>query len=259
MRLKAGVRAVARWIHHLHDRAYSHWRVREAGLRSRLPLDAAERSFYLELRPALLGADLVVYDVGAASGVVTRCLAKLPNVRAVHAFEPIAEAFEELMASTRPYREVVCHNVALGDRPGATDMLVVKDWRDSSSLLRMLPTHKEERPGATYQTRPEAVEVVRLDDYVRQEGLPPPDVLKIDTQGYEDRVLRGGEQTLRSARFCVLEMSLVRLYEGSPLFDEIYRQMLDLGYAFAGIAGQLVGASGQPLQLDGIFRNRRLD
>lgn len=215
-----------------------------------------ERRFYLSLRAALEGRDLVVYDIGAARGVFTGCLAKLTNVSQVHAFEPIGSAYADLIKRTRQFPQVTCHQVAVGDVNAPIDMWVIDDSRDSSSVLNMLDTHKQERPGATYRQHPEQVEMVRLDDYVDQKGLAPPGVVKIDVQGFEDRVLAGGRQTISRSSFCVLEMSFVPLYKNSPLFDDIYSEMRGLGFDLAGLAGELYGRSGRLLQVDGIFERR---
>jgi FkbM family methyltransferase len=65
-------------------------------------------------RPALAGDNLVVYDIGVASGVVSGFFAKLSNVRTVHAFEPIPSAFAELTERTRQYSQIERYNVAVG-------------------------------------------------------------------------------------------------------------------------------------------------
>jgi hypothetical protein len=102
------------------------------------------------------------------------------------------------------------------------------------------------------------VEVTRLDDYVREHSLPQPDLIKIDVQGYEDRVLRGGPMTIGKAKYCVIEMSMLPLYEGGPLFDDIYGMMRTMGFRLVGITGDLRGRSGRQLQADGIFVNQDL-
>jgi len=49
-------------------------------------------------------------------------------------------------------------------------------------------------------------------------------------------------------------MSLVPLYEGSLLFNEMYRYMVDQGYSLVSIEpGFIDKNSGQLLQVDGIF------
>lgn len=253
--MKLPIRKIGLPIHLWHERAYTFWKARETGVNFCESLDYEERIFFLEFRSALVGQNSVVYDIGAASGVFSRCLAKLANVQAIHAFEPIPSAFAELTERTRQYPQIARHNVAVGSENGEMNIWVTAGSRDSSSLLKMKALHKEECPSATYTDHPEKVKVVRLDDFVQEEHLPLPDVVKIDVQGYEDRVLKGGANTISHAAFVILEMSLVPLYHDGPLFDDIYRQMRDLNFRLVGVGGQLRGVSGRPLQVDGIFQN----
>lgn len=256
--MKYSIRKIGSVIHRWHEQTYTFWKVRETGVRCCESLDYNERVFFLEFRPALAGDNLVVYDIGAASGVVSRCFAKLSNVRTVHSFEPIPSAFADLTERTQQYPQVTRHNVALGDENCVMDIHITEGSRDSSSLLSMKQLHKKEFPNASYQDHPEKVRVVRLDDYVRDKHLPLPHVVKVDVQGYEDRVLCGGKNTISQSAYCILEISLAPLYENSPLFDDIYQQMREMGFRLVGLGGILRGVSGSHLQLDGIFQNEKM-
>jgi hypothetical protein len=78
--------------------------------------------------------------------------------------------------------------------------------------------------------------------------------LKIDTQGFESKVIAGAEQVLSRIDTIQLEMSLVPLYEGELLFDEMCRLMMNKGYSLVSAeAGFSDETSGQLLQMDGIF------
>lgn len=255
--MKLLIRKIGLAIHLLHERAYTFWKVRETGVHFLEPLNYNERAFFLEFQQALLGDNLVVYDIGAASGVVSRCFAKLSNVRTVHSFEPIPSAFTDLTERTQQYPQVTRHNVALGDENCVMDIHIAEGSRDSSSLLRMKQLHKKEFPNVSYKDHPEKVSMVRLDDYVRDNHLPLPHTVKIDVQGYEDRVLRGGKDTISQTAYCILEISIAQLYESSPLFDDIYLQMREMGFRLVGLGGILRGVSGHYMQLDGIFQNLR--
>jgi len=78
--------------------------------------------------------------------------------------------------------------------------------------------------------------------------------VKIDVQGFEDRVIRGGTEAIRHAQWLLLELSVVPLYDHAPSFDELYRLVSSVGFSFAGFTDQLEGRTGEPLQVDAIFR-----
>jgi FkbM family methyltransferase len=70
------------------------------------------------------------------------------------------------------------------------------------------------------------VQALTLDEYVQRRGLQP-DLIKIDAEGSELRILRGGLQTLRSARPLVIFESWEADRTGR---EELLRLFAQLGY-----------------------------
>jgi hypothetical protein len=66
------------------------------------------------------------------------------------------------------------------------------------------------------------VPVRRLDDVVSRLELPPADLIKMDVQGFELKILNGGELTCRQAKALMIETWLYRGYgPDTPLLGEI--------------------------------------
>jgi hypothetical protein len=59
-----------------------------------------------------------------------------------------------------------------------------------------------------------------LDAITEGSAFARPDFIKLDVQGYEIEVLRGGVRALESAEVVLMEVNLLGLYEGVPLFHE---------------------------------------
>jgi FkbM family methyltransferase len=247
---------IASWFHKQYSKAYSYYKVSQSGVITTNPFNDTERNFYLKLQSILQGDSLVIYDIGAARGVVSTCLAKLPNVKLIHAFEPIPEIYQQLLVNVQQYSQVNCHNVALGDVSGEA-VMYISGKTDSSSLLPMAQLHTDQFPGTQIEQQIK-VPVVRLDDYVEQHQLTAPDIIKIDVQGFEKNTIWGGQKIISQAQYCVLEMSFKTLYEGSPLFDDIYQLMRNFHFNLIGVSSPLMGKVGMQLQVDGIFENTRI-
>ena len=216
-----------------------------------------ERRRYLELQSALaFKPEIVVYDIGANVGEFTSFVRKAPSVSEIYCFEPVPQAFDKLAENTRDLKGVRCFNVALGNSTG-TRKMYVNHSSPSSSLLPMRPVHAEEFP-STDRSYEIDVQVMDLGEIVRRYGLSPPDFIKLDVQGFEDRVINGGIDIVKKAGYCMLELSLLKLYEDSALITDVNVLMRALGFRLVAIVHNVVGKSGEILQIDGLYKNERI-
>ncbi len=80
--------------------------------------------------------------------------------------------------------------------------------------------------------------------------------IKIDTQGYEDRVLRGAGTVLQRTKGLQLELSLVPLYEGQRQFDDLLAELQHAGFELWNMTPAFVDpVRGRLLQVDAtLFR-----
>jgi hypothetical protein len=103
----------------------------------------------------------------------------------------------------------------------------------------------------------EVVEVRTLDDLVYADGLQAEVLVKLDVQGYEDKVIGGAQQVLRRAQAAIVEVSFVELYAGQRLFAEIHGMLKDMRFDYFGSLYQVVSpVDGRILQADALFLKR---
>ena len=195
-----------------------------------------------------------VLDIGANSGQFAEHIKNdLGYENRIISFEPLSSAFASLKAKAEkdPHWDVL--NVALGDAERESEINIAGNSY-SSSLLDMLPSHIKSAPDSQYAGK-ETIMVKTLDSIFDSFGIKAGKIyMKIDTQGFESKVLKGADQTLHKINTVQMEMSLVPLYEGELLFNELYSFMENKGYSLVGILpGFSDKASGQLLQVDGIF------
>jgi FkbM family methyltransferase len=198
-----------------------------------------------------------VIDVGANVGQFAALAASaFPGAR-IYSFEPLPSAFPLLsaFAAEKGKGRIRAFNVALGEREGTVPMRAKADWNLSSSLLKSTEAMHERWPN----TREESVidvALTTLDAFVAREALELPDLLiKLDVQGYEAQVLRGGLATLKRARAVILEVNIDPLYDGQASFQELFRILDEIGYRYVGNFEQSVAADGHVIYLDAVFLN----
>lgn len=192
---------------------------------------------------------LTVLDVGANDGEFAAEIAgMLPDAHVI-SFEPLRDAYDALTRTCRGPR-FTAYNFALGEGEARAEIRR-SAFSPSSSLLPMAAVHVAAFPH-TREEGVEQIEVRRLDSL--ELHLRPNVLVKLDVQGYEDRVIRGGRETISRAAAVICEVSFEPLYEGQPLFDDINCQLRELGFRYRGSWRQLPDPrDGHLLQADAIF------
>lgn len=131
----------------------------------------------------------VALDIGAHVGLWSQPLAKY--FMRVIAFEPVTELAECWRLNTVKFSNVSLHQIALGAR---ADMVSMTYTADNSGNTHVT-ADTAEGPRSVVQMLP-------LDE-VELGGLDV-DFIKIDTEGYEHDILRGGERLIKKCRPVIL-------------------------------------------------------
>jgi FkbM family methyltransferase len=193
-----------------------------------------------------------VIDIGANTGQFATLVSNLlPDAR-LFSFEPIPECHRELVATMRGHSKFKSFNVGLGELDGRL-RFEKNEFTPSSSFLALAKDHRHAFPFAS-KTQSIEVQVRRLDSFQNELTIDGKLLVKIDTQGYELPVIKGGTSILLKAHMVIVEISFDIMYERQALFDEIYKSLRDLGLRLSGISGVTHDPiSGKCLQCDGIF------
>ena len=174
----------------------------------------------------------VIFDVGANIGQMTVDFAKAFPAAAIHSFEPFDVAYKALCERARPFSGVKTVPRALGEKRGR-QALYLNEFAPTNSLLpNDMHADRYQPQGGASPVGSKQIEVDTIDAYCAENGVDFIDLLKMDTQGFELRVLRGGKNTLRAGKVAAIytEMLFVPLYSGQAYFHEIYKVLVQLGY-----------------------------
>ena len=196
----------------------------------------------------------IIFDIGANEGQYALEVRNAGYKGLIISFEPTSYAHEILTKRSKGDVNWVVHKrVAIGDKVGYLEMNISNN-SVSSSLLPMLNNHLEAAPLSQYIAT-EKVEVETLDNIAKQYLQPGMNVLiKIDTQGYEQKVLNGGLEILGKSKGVQIELSGEVLYSGSALWLELIDQLYSYGFEIWGMEAAFINEiSGKTLQWDGLF------
>jgi FkbM family methyltransferase len=192
-------------------------------------------------------------DIGANVGQFAVAAAKLFPDATVYSFEPDPETIQKLRKNVSAIGRIKVRELALGDAPGEVTFNVNKNTQVSS----ILPLHAgrlEAFPDATVR-KTIKVQVDTLDRVFCNVEMASPILLKIDVQGYEDRVLKGAPDLLQRIDYILFEASLKPLYEGERTFVEMIKLMEEFGYSFLRpLNYHLSPLNGEVIEMDVLFR-----
>jgi len=244
-----GKRELFRKLHSLLS-VLEHWqayRLRRHGVSWRLYVDLS--------RPWLTQIGFrTILDIGAHNGSWSRTAHAVFPDATVYAFEPLPDCFRECVRRMKGIAAFRPFNIALGEWNGPV-CFYASSFCPASSVLPMTAAMRRFIPQSS-QDQALSVSLRRLDDVIEEENLDirPPILVKIDVQGYEDHVIRGGQQTLSVAQVVIIETSFDEFYTGQVMFDEIADSLRSLGLRYKGAFDQFVSPiDGHILQQDSIF------
>lgn len=232
---------------------YSLWNSGDPRWSTRAPKDSAFRAGFYLFRDLPLNNVRTLVDVGANEGQFLLPALRYFSPTKALAIEMLPDVAGRLERKVGKEAQVVC--CALGSSRQRRRILR-STYAPASSLLpltasasRLYSMDLAQRPGHVLETR-------TLDDVCEERGVDSIDLLKIDVQGYELEVLRGGTRVLCNTRSALLEVEFCPIYEGGPLFTEVLQYMGDLGFHLSAIVGQHRSHDGRLLHADALFIRR---
>lgn len=164
-----------------------------------------------------------VLDVGANVGGYSRDVVAINPSATVFAFEPHPLTFERLVSNLETYRNIRLFNCAVGDQP-TRQMLY--DRRSEAgtmhaSIYREVIEDIHQAQSTAYE-----VNVITLDEFIKEQRLVRVDLLKIDTEGYELNVLKGGVKAIHSGIFKAIQFEFNEMNVVSRVFFKDFIEAL---------------------------------
>lgn len=192
----------------------------------------------------------VIYDIGAFHGDWTKSARKVFPTADYFLFEANADNATKLKETGEKF-----FNVVLGSQDGATKEFFVPKYAvaTGASLYRENTVHYQNE-----NLRVVPVKTRRLGVFAAEQGLPKPDLIKLDVQGAELEVLAGADDLLATTGAIVAELSFLSYNQSAPLIADVIAGLDKLGFKSVDICEVHRTANGSALQMDILFANPAL-
>ena len=175
-----------------------------------------------------------ILDIGANVGNYGIELRKYGYNGKIYSFEPINEIFDKLNEKVSTDKDWFTYNFALGDINTLSE-INISQVSDTSSILELLPEQIKNAPSSIY-VRKEKIQIKKLDSIFDNITCDEDRVMiKIDTQGFERKVLEGANEILHKISIIQLELSFIELYQNETLFFEMNSYLNSKGFILYSI------------------------
>lgn len=194
-----------------------------------------------------------VIDIGANIGQFAVAASRLFADARVCSIEPDPRTATLLRSNLKSEVNVDVLVTAVGDYVGEVVFHVNKDSQVSS----MLALGKDRVSAFPQSTVIEeiSVPISTLDDLFLRHQFDKPILLKIDVQGAEDKVIRGGSEFLQGVEWVLMEVTFADLYDGEMDFQSISNLMVEVGFKFVRPLNFHVSPlTGEIIEMDALFQ-----
>lgn len=188
-----------------------------------LPIDiysSGEINFIRHIAGTVQGKNsFVSFDIGANHGIYTDYILQLvPGEKQCFLFEPQAKLYDQLCAKYS----------------GARDVMIIKKGCGSKQAMVELFSFGEDTVASVYNTfkgtvQPkscETIDIIRLEDFFREQGLAFIDLVKIDVEGHELEVIKGMVKYLQEGKIKIIQFEFGSFNIASRTFFKDFWDML---------------------------------
>ena len=187
----------------------------------------------------------VIFDVGANVGQSIKRYKKIFENPILHSFEPSIDAVNILKEKYKNEKDLFVINSAVGEKDENLEFNINAS-NTHSSFKKLIPNTtwiKKRSKTANvdsneYTTKKVSTKIITLDDYVKKNNINNIDILKIDTQGYEDKVLLGAKNLITNNKIKLIQLELIfsEIYENPLQIYDIEKILIPNNYKLFGIS-----------------------
>jgi FkbM family methyltransferase len=147
----------------------------------------------------------VLFDVGGNKGEFTKRIIESWAGRTydLHVFEPSRNTFailNDAVRNTKASGTVHLHNLGLGDKVGKAELFYDREGSGLASVYHRDLSFRN----ISFEAH-ETIELTTLDTFCEAYGIAAIDFLKLDVEGHELAVLRGGAQMFKAGKVRVVQ------------------------------------------------------
>ena len=165
----------------------------------------------------------VVLDVGANFGKYSKLVQHFNPSANIYAFEPHPKTYKKLceIMQKNNFHAV---NAAVGEAEGTLSLYdyAEKDGSTHASLFKDVIEGIHDAESIAHE-----VDVIRLDDFIKSNGLQNISLLKVDTEGNELNVLKGALESIKAGKIKAIHFEFNEMNVASRTYFRDFWSLLN--------------------------------
>jgi len=182
-----------------------------------------------------------IIDIGANTGEFALLVRAAFPMTKIISFEPQADAYATLVRTMRKDKNFQSYKMALGEKDEQATMYISQFSPSSSFVAQTKGSH------------PEKMEIRQLDNYKDLIDENDITIIKMDVEGYELSVLKGGKSFIEKSDWIYIECR-TNDFLGCK-FSEIYDFLISRGWEYQGAYDSEYSKEGKLIYFDAFFKN----
>lgn len=202
-----------------------------------------------------------VLDIGANVGAFIWTLRYFIDFQGrIHSFEPNLEIFEQLKQKAKEDGNALAYPFPLGKNEGEELTINIMESSVFSSFLNPNDYGESSFKNQNKVKKTQTCQIRTLNTVfpeIKKDLVEGNIFAKCDTQGFDHHVIEGASEVLSEVTALQVELNFNPIYHGSPSFEELYKVIIDHGFALAHMFPVNYNDDGSLLEADGVFINTR--
>tara|TARA_B100000900_G_scaffold343353_1_gene307040 strand:+ start:1910 stop:2656 length:747 start_codon:yes stop_codon:yes gene_type:complete len=217
---------------------------------------------YIVLIKSIIGSqNLTIFDIGAHHGESLEIFTKYFNSPRIFSFEPFKESFEILSLKKSKLSNTKIFNLGFSNINGSETFYSYKDSKNPNitAVNSTLELNDENFIPTYSDVQKVECEFMKLDTFIEENNIKYIDLLKIDVQGAEFKVIEGANNSLKDNKIgCVLiEIAIADYYKNQKNFDFYITLFKNYEYELRGFYNLMSDKNKNVLYLDAVFSTRK--
>ena len=205
-----------------------------------------DRSKYLDglFKNFIKNEKPIIFDVGAHKGETVDRFKSLFKSPKIYCFEPVESSYKTLVKKTKNDKLINVYNTAICKDNLSKKINIYKGTSHSSFNKAILNTkwiklrsRKINVLPDNYLLETKFVKSQSLDNFCKKNKVSHIDILKIDTQGNEDNVLKGAKKLLKKKKIKLIQLEVILqdIYSKYLNIFDVEKYLIPNSYRLLGI------------------------